>query len=258
MKREGLWRSMRSGELARLAGVTVRTLRHYHRLGVLGEPERLSNGYREYDVHHLIRVLRIRRLASLGIALDRMPELLDGGAEDSGALLDRLDAELSAQIDRLAAQRELIARLRQSGTAPDLPPELGPFLAATAGSSELARFDREQTVLLAHFAGAAGLPRIAQFYERLNDPALSVDVATVNERFGRLGPESSEGEARALVDDFTALLAPMLLDLVASEPMSEIDGAAGLFDEYARDVLNEQQRRTVEALEARLTALLEG
>ncbi|EED6225780.1 MerR family DNA-binding transcriptional regulator, partial [Salmonella enterica subsp. enterica serovar Haifa] len=49
---------MHSNELARLAGVTVRALRHYHQVGILAEPERRSNGYREYDVHDLIRVLR--------------------------------------------------------------------------------------------------------------------------------------------------------------------------------------------------------
>ena len=45
---------MRSGELAALAGVTVRTLRHYHQIGLLPEPERGGNGYRDYDVHDLL------------------------------------------------------------------------------------------------------------------------------------------------------------------------------------------------------------
>ena len=39
---------MRSNEVAKLAGVTVRTLRHYHQLGLLAEPERSENGYRDY------------------------------------------------------------------------------------------------------------------------------------------------------------------------------------------------------------------
>lgn len=39
---------MRSGELAELAGVSVRTLRHYHRIGLLPEPPRTSAGYRTY------------------------------------------------------------------------------------------------------------------------------------------------------------------------------------------------------------------
>ncbi|MFD0852085.1 MerR family DNA-binding transcriptional regulator, partial [Actinomadura adrarensis] len=39
---------MRIGELAALVGVSTRTVRHYHHLGLLPEPERRANGYREY------------------------------------------------------------------------------------------------------------------------------------------------------------------------------------------------------------------
>lgn len=60
---------MRSKELADLAGVTVRALRHYHQLGLLPEPPRAKNGYREYGAVDLARVLRIKRLSSLGISL---------------------------------------------------------------------------------------------------------------------------------------------------------------------------------------------
>lgn len=39
---------MRIGEYAALVGVSTRTVRHYHHLGLLPEPARLSNGYRDY------------------------------------------------------------------------------------------------------------------------------------------------------------------------------------------------------------------
>ena len=96
---------MRSGEVARLAGVSVRTLRHYHQIGVLPEPHRRGGGYRDYDVHDLIRLLRIRRLASLGIPLERIPALLDED-QDAGDVLAELDGELADQIARLTRQRE--------------------------------------------------------------------------------------------------------------------------------------------------------
>jgi DNA-binding transcriptional MerR regulator len=41
-------------ELAELAGTTVNTVRHYHRIGLLDEPERRNNGYKEYGVPHLV------------------------------------------------------------------------------------------------------------------------------------------------------------------------------------------------------------
>jgi DNA-binding transcriptional MerR regulator len=36
-------------QLAELAGATVNTIRHYHRLGLLDEPERRHNGYKQYE-----------------------------------------------------------------------------------------------------------------------------------------------------------------------------------------------------------------
>jgi DNA-binding transcriptional MerR regulator len=44
-------------ELADLAGTTVRAVRHYHDVGLLEEPRRCSNGYKQYGVAHLIRTL---------------------------------------------------------------------------------------------------------------------------------------------------------------------------------------------------------
>ena len=43
-KSDGM-RVLRSGDVAKLAGVTVRTLRHYRRIGLLPEPPRDDNGY---------------------------------------------------------------------------------------------------------------------------------------------------------------------------------------------------------------------
>lgn len=250
---------MNSGELARLAGVTVRALRHYHRVGVLAEPERRDNGYRVYDVHDLIRVLRIKRLASLGIPLAQMAELLDDPNDDTndgaGRLLDELDAELAAQIDRLTKQRETIARLRTHGSRPDLPPELAPFLAVFAAadaSPELAQFDREQSVLLAHFAGEAGTTRLVRLYERLADPALAPAAAALSERFARLGPDSSDEDVSDMVESAVASFAPLIEELAAADPALDLGGFEGLLNEHTADMLNERQREALAALEARL------
>ena len=58
-----------TSELARLAGATVNTVRHYHKLGLLTEPERMSNGYKQYGASHLLRLHQIRRMRELGIPL---------------------------------------------------------------------------------------------------------------------------------------------------------------------------------------------
>ncbi|MFD2466244.1 MerR family transcriptional regulator [Amycolatopsis silviterrae] len=44
-------------------------MRHYHEVGLLAEPERLANGYKQYGVVHLVRLLRIKRLVGLGFSL---------------------------------------------------------------------------------------------------------------------------------------------------------------------------------------------
>lgn len=246
---------MHSGALARLAGVTVRALRHYHRVGVLAEPERGSNGYRAYDVHDLIRVLRIKRLASLGIALARMPSLLDDTSDDAGGLLDELDAELAGQIDRLTRQRDLIARLRDHDARPDVPPEIAPFLAVFAAgglSPELARFDRDQSVLLAHFVGEDGMARLAPLYERLADPELVPEVTLISERFARIGPETSEADVHDLIEHAVATFGPVIEAFSAADPTLDLSAAAGLVDEYTAGLLNEQQVEALERLERRL------
>lgn len=45
-------------ELAELAGTTVKSVRYYRQLELLDEPERLTNGYKQYEVRHLVRLYR--------------------------------------------------------------------------------------------------------------------------------------------------------------------------------------------------------
>lgn len=139
---------MRSAEIAKHAGITVRTLRHYHAIGLLAEPARSANGYRDYSAEDLLRVLRIRQLASLGFTLDKIGEMLDDlDAERSGyadapvstaALLDELDEALQVQIAHLQGQRELIARLREHDLAADYPERASGALDAMERLAELA------------------------------------------------------------------------------------------------------------------------
>ncbi|MDQ3744132.1 MAG: MerR family transcriptional regulator, partial [Acidobacteriota bacterium] len=71
-----------SGELARLAGVSTDTLRHYERKGVLPKPRRLGNGYRKYPTNSVERVRLIRRALSVGFTLDELGKFLK--ARDRG------------------------------------------------------------------------------------------------------------------------------------------------------------------------------
>ena len=70
---------MRSREIAGAAGVTVKTLRHYHRIGLLPEPPRSENGYRDYRGEDLVLLLRIRGRADLGVPLGGISQMIGGG-----------------------------------------------------------------------------------------------------------------------------------------------------------------------------------
>lgn len=107
-------------ELAELAGTTVNTIRHYHRIGLMEEPERRYNGYKEYGVRDLVRLLRIRRLAELGVPLSRISEVSQGG-ESTTETLRELDAELAASIERIQQARADIAVILSEQAPPDAP-----------------------------------------------------------------------------------------------------------------------------------------
>jgi DNA-binding transcriptional MerR regulator len=64
-------------EIAELAGTTLRAVRHYHAIGLLDEPERRANGYKQYGVAHLVRILRIKRLIDLGFSLAQISAMGD-------------------------------------------------------------------------------------------------------------------------------------------------------------------------------------
>ncbi len=49
---------MRIGELAGLVGISTRAVRHYHRVGLLAEPARTANGYREYSLRDAVELAR--------------------------------------------------------------------------------------------------------------------------------------------------------------------------------------------------------
>jgi DNA-binding transcriptional MerR regulator len=141
------------GELAQLAGTTVRAVRHYHRTGLLAEPERDHSGYRRYGAAALVRLLRVRRMRELGLSLERIAELLDSDEPTLHGALDALDAELAAQAERITAQRARLAELRASNPDPELPEPLAVIFAKSAADGTPARaLAQEKEVIMIHLA----------------------------------------------------------------------------------------------------------
>lgn len=104
---------LRIGELAELLGVTPKTVRHYHKLGLLSEPPRSEGGYRLYTSTDLFQLRRIRRLQGLGLSLQEIRSILEAEHPDAmlRQALEKLQAELSQQQERLQARQQRIAQV---------------------------------------------------------------------------------------------------------------------------------------------------
>lgn len=99
--------------LAATAGVTVRTVRHYHHIGLLPEPEpeRDASGYRRYSAQAAVDLIRIRALADRGVPMARIDAPLHARPTGFAAAVTDIDAELQRRIGQLAAYRRGIAEL---------------------------------------------------------------------------------------------------------------------------------------------------
>ncbi|MGY4976121.1 MerR family transcriptional regulator [Streptomyces sp. 900105755] len=158
---------MRIGELAAAVGVTTRAVRHYHHQGLLPEPERLSNGYRDYTLRHAVVLARIRRLTELGLGLAEVRDVLaDDAGRDLVEVLTELDADLARQEAEIRGRRQRLRALLEAGELPaegPVSPELAALFAETAprfAGSPMAARDREVFALLDTVADPAARERL--------------------------------------------------------------------------------------------------
>lgn len=121
--------ALRIGDVAKLAGVTPRTIRYYEEIGLLPTPETREPGahrtYAQSDVDRLVELIRLKNL--LGISLEGLKDLVE--AEDDRAalrrewhegvqdpvrrreILERLDSHAERQLELVRARRDEIAAL---------------------------------------------------------------------------------------------------------------------------------------------------
>jgi DNA-binding transcriptional MerR regulator len=109
------------GQLAAYAGVTVRAVRHYHQIGLLPEPERDASGYRRYGAAAVVSLIKIRTLASAGVPLSQIGQMLQADAPSFAEAVQRIDSHLHEEIERLETSRKQIAQLA-AGDSLTLPP----------------------------------------------------------------------------------------------------------------------------------------
>jgi len=93
--------SLTVGAVARLAGVTVRTLHHYDEIGLLQASGRSDAGYRRYADADLDRLQRILFYRELGFGLDQIKDVMTDRGADANGHLRRQHAMLLDRIGRL-------------------------------------------------------------------------------------------------------------------------------------------------------------
>lgn len=104
------------GELAALAGLTSRTIRHYEALGLITAARRDANGYRRYGPETLLEIAQIRRLRGVGMSLRdiaALKETPDAGYGDLlTARLGDLEDQLAGEIAQLQTSRQRVHEIR--------------------------------------------------------------------------------------------------------------------------------------------------
>lgn len=111
------------GEVARLAGVTVRALHHWHAVGLLVPSGRTRSGYREYSAGDLERLARLLTYRELGFELTDVARLLDDPDVD---VVEHLRRQHRLLTDRIARLHEVAALVLRTLEARSMGIELDP------------------------------------------------------------------------------------------------------------------------------------
>jgi DNA-binding transcriptional MerR regulator len=93
---------MQINQLADLTGVSPKTIRYYESIGVLPEPHRSPNGYRDYDAADMERLKLVAGARRLEFSLDDITEIL--------AMRDRGEAPCRVMLEKLAQKADEIAQ----------------------------------------------------------------------------------------------------------------------------------------------------
>lgn len=185
-------------EIADLAGTTVNTVRHYHQVGLLEQPDRMSNGYKQYQVRHLVRLLKIRRLRDLGVPLDQIEEVaLDG--DSSSDALRAIDADLAASIERLQRARAEIQAILQGSSVTGVPPGFENV------ASRMSETDQSLVLIYSQLYNQAAMDDLRDMVEADSSDPLTKELDS-------LAPDADEAVRQDLAERYAPTIARALKD----------------------------------------------
>ncbi len=118
------------GQMSRLTGVNIETIRYYERIGILPKPDRTAGGNRQYSHDQLKRLSFVARSRALGFSLNEIRSLFemvdrdDFSCSEVHTLTTGHLASVRAKIDhlqRLETALEGMAAKCSRGDVPDCP-----------------------------------------------------------------------------------------------------------------------------------------
>lgn len=207
----------RVGALARMTGLTVRTLHHYEAIGLLVTAARTDSGHRLYDEASVQRLYRVRALRSLGVSLTEIRRLIDDGASVASILEQHL-ARVEQRVEELTRLRD---RLRRICRRPDSQVDTVELLRTIEAMSLLERHvDARQ-----RHATARPARNVEQQWRALADELRACMDAGADPATGRARDVAIQ--ARELIHEFAAG-DPAILDaldhLRTADPPAELAG----------------------------------
>jgi DNA-binding transcriptional MerR regulator len=160
------------GQLAGYAGVTIKAVRHYHRVGLLDEPVRDTSGYRRYTAQHAIALVKIRTLADAGVPLARVKELLAADPQQFASAVADIDRSLRERAAAIRRARTRIAQLNAGDSlfvSADLAAYLGRLRKIGVKESWVAT-ERDLWILMQAVSPEAAAGWVAEKFAALKDP----------------------------------------------------------------------------------------
>ncbi|GIF26648.1 DNA-binding transcriptional MerR regulator [Actinoplanes tereljensis] len=246
---------MRIKELAELTGATVRTIRHYHQIGLLPVPP-TRDGVRDYGLVHVARMVRIRWLALAGVPLATI-----GAMAESTVLTDlRSGVEaLDEQLRELQTQRDRMQRLieavERDGNLSPMPAAIVAFydrIESEAPDERTRRVIRRERdyMELAFYRGDMP-PEAAVLYERLAGADLTESTEgfrVIAERTGPLDRAEMEQLAAYHLERLTRQLGEDFLPVVRAIDIEVARRAADLYVRLAAPNQRDLDRLLADAL----------
>jgi DNA-binding transcriptional MerR regulator len=175
---------LKVGEVAALAGVSVRTLHHYDRIGLLPPSERSHAGYRLYSDDDLVTLQQILFFRELGFALQEIGRIMHDPSFDR---LEALRLQRRMLVDRSAQLRKMIAAVDKAidgmgrGTVMDRSEMFEVF-----GDFDPARYEDEVQERWGHSEAYRESARRTASYEKQDWEAMKREADEINDRLAGL------------------------------------------------------------------------